>query len=190
VLFPAQHRYAEDYALWCRLSRLGRVVCPTQVVYRYRQHPLSITGRNKPEQDECAAAIRHEYQSQYLRPCVPRELGEAAARLWRESGSGPLTENVPAVLSTLTELRINFLAYVRQRYGPTDEARLEAEVDGALNDRLAYWLFRSLRSQQWNACGDLLSAARKRGGGTRTSARALALAVRAIKGKFSEIPRG
>jgi glycosyltransferase involved in cell wall biosynthesis len=188
VLYSPQYFWAEDYALWCRLSRLGRVVCPAHVVYRYRQHALSITGLKKPEQDECAAAIRHEYQSHYLRPCVSGELGEAAARFWRERGSAYFSENIPAVLSTLTELRINFLAYIRQRYGPTDEARLGAELDGAFRERLAYWLFRSLRARRWNACRDLLSAARERGEGTSTSARALALAFGAATRKFPGIP--
>ena len=42
VLFPATHRYAEDYGLWCRLSRFGRVECPAEIVYRYRQHVINL----------------------------------------------------------------------------------------------------------------------------------------------------
>ena len=38
--FPERYSYAEDYKLWWILSRLGRVVCPEQIVYRHRQHPI------------------------------------------------------------------------------------------------------------------------------------------------------
>ena len=175
VLYSPKYFWAEDYALWCSLSRLGRVVCPAQVIYRYRQHSSSITSRRKPEQEECAATIRYEYQSEYLGPGVSRETAAELSRFWRADGSRPLTESIPTLSSTLAELRASFLAYVEQRYGLTDSARLEAEIDKALGDRLGYWLFRSLRFQQGNTCRDLLSLARARREVMSVSANALAL---------------
>src|SRR5262245_10157638 len=82
VLFRARRRYAEDYDLWCRLSRLGRVICPSDTVYRYRQHASSITTRLKHEQFECMSQIRHEYQAEYLRSDVSRAAADDVARFW------------------------------------------------------------------------------------------------------------
>jgi len=180
VLYSSTYFWAEDYALWCHLSRLGRIVCPAQVVYRYRRHALGITGRNRAEQDECAAMIRDEYASEYLRSRRPRETLAELSRFWHREGSRRLTENVPTLCSTLAELRAGFLAYVEQRYGPSDRGRLERELAGALGDRLSYWLFRSLRLQDGRACRDLLSIARARGEVLSISTSALALAGGAI----------
>jgi Glycosyl transferase family 2 len=180
VLYSAKYFWAEDYALWRRLSQLGRVVCPAQVIYRYRRHPLSITSRREREQEECAATIRYEYQSEYLRPAVSRETAAELSRFWRADGSRPLAGSISTLYATLADLRAGFLAYVEQRYGLTDRARLEAEIDKALGDRLGYWLFRSLRFQHGNACRALLSIARARREILSVSANAFALAAGAL----------
>jgi glycosyltransferase involved in cell wall biosynthesis len=163
VLFPAQHPFAEDYGLWCSLARLGRVVCPGQVVYRYRRHGASISSRSRAGQLESFARIRHSYQSQYLGSAVSERVTADVARFWTRDGSGAWADGVPAVLATLAELRARFLAYVGQRFGAAARARLDDEVDRDLSDRLSYWLFRSMRCRDYRACGDLLGIARSRG---------------------------
>src|SRR6266851_6734363 len=132
VLFAAKQRYAEDYGLWCRLSRLGRVVCPTQVVYRYRQHGSSITSRHKAEQDECLARLRYDYQRQYLTPAVRNDTVADVSRFWNEDGARPLGATADDIAAALGDLRMRFLAYVEGRYGISDRVALAAEIDRAL----------------------------------------------------------
>ncbi len=175
VLFPAKYLYAEDFGLWCSLSRLGRVSCPAQVVYRYRQHGVSISRRKTVEQYECLSKIRHEYQLQYLRSnAISRETAGEVARFWTGDGSRPLAEGVHRVNSILTELRANFLAYIEDRYGSSERATLEADLDKTLSERLGYWLFRSIKFRDWKALGDLLSIAGARGESVKVSGKALA----------------
>lgn len=100
VSFPATHRYAEDYGMWCSLARRGRVVCPPDVVYRHRHHETSISSSCKSEQDECFAMQRHAYQSLYSEPAArrspaatSRNSGAPAARcrsprIWTELARG------------------------------------------------------------------------------------------------------
>jgi len=185
VLFAAKYRYAEDYALWCRLCRLGRVACPTQVIYRYRQHASSITSRNKREQDECLAGVRYDYHAQYLTPGVSRETVEEVARFWNEDGARPLGARLSDINPALVDLFTRFLAYVERRYGISDRVTLAAEIDRALGDRLAYWLHRSIRFRDVRACRDLLSIATGRGDVAAVAGRALAQATRAFVRKFS-----
>jgi hypothetical protein len=162
VRFPAQYRYAEDYGLWCRLSRLGRVVCPPQVVYRYRQHESSITSRQKAEQRDCLAQMRTAYQRQYLQSHVPAETLDEVSRFWTADGRRPSPGSLRTITSIVLELRSNVLSYVDQRYGSAARADLEAEIDANLEDRLGYWLFRSMRSLDGQACVDLLALAMAR----------------------------
>jgi len=108
VLFPATRRYAEDYGLWCRLSRSGRVECPVETIYRYRQHDRSISSQQKAEQSECALQIRREYQSQYLRSARSSELTGELSRFWTLGGDRPLSEDIQDVDAMLTELRSGF----------------------------------------------------------------------------------
>jgi glycosyltransferase involved in cell wall biosynthesis len=159
VLFPERYLYAGDYELWCSLSRLGRVACPTDVIYRYRQHGLSITSRNGAEQYECLSKIRREYQSQYRQSDVSDETVEEVSRFWIADGRRSLAASLPGINSTLTELRAHFLAYIEQRYGFAERSTLEAELDDAMSDRLGYWLYRSIRLLDGRACRDLLSLA-------------------------------
>src|SRR5437867_3595436 len=70
VQFPAKHTFAEDYGLWCRLSQLGRVICPQRTIYRYRRHAASITSRRGADQAHCLAEIRYAVQSRFLPPGV------------------------------------------------------------------------------------------------------------------------
>jgi hypothetical protein len=186
ILFPAKYPYAEDYGLWCRLSRLGRVTCPAQIVYRYRRHASSITSRKRVEQDECASQIRHEYQSQYVRSDISPEASAELSRFWTMAdGRRPLDRSV-CIHSMLAEMHSNFLAYVGQRYGLLDRARLETELAGALRDRLGYWLYRSVRILDGKGCGDLLSIASARREAVNICGKAFGEAARAL---LRKVPR-
>jgi glycosyltransferase involved in cell wall biosynthesis len=181
VLFPLKHPYAEDYGLWCRLCRLGQVACPAQVIYRYRRHGGSITSLKRAEQQACLSKIRYEYQSQYLRPTVSPDSATAMVRFWiADDGNRPLGGTVPMINAILIELRSNFAAYVEQRYGLFARRTLAAEIDDVLNDRLAYWLYRSMRLLDGNACNDLLVLARATGNTMRISRNVLGLLAHII----------
>jgi hypothetical protein len=162
VLFPATHRYAEDYGLWCRLSRSGRVECPAEIVYRYRQHDRSISSQQQAEQAECALQIRRDYQSQYLRSAKSPELTAEASRFWTTGGDRPLAEDIERIDSMLTELRSGFLTYVEQRYGRPVSRTLEADLSEALDERITYWLSRSMRFLDRKAVVNLLALAKSR----------------------------
>jgi glycosyltransferase involved in cell wall biosynthesis len=183
VLFPAVRPYSEDYGLWCRLSRLGRVVSPEQVVYRYRRHEQSITSRKRVEQFECMAQIRRDYQAPYLRPDV--SISDLST-FWVTNGRRPLA-SVNTIYGIHRELLPNFLAYVERRYGPADRARLAAELDDALSDRLGYWLYRSVRFFDGRACRDVLSIARARHEAMTVSSRALGQVTAAVLGRLSSV---
>jgi glycosyltransferase involved in cell wall biosynthesis len=185
VRFPAKYRYAEDYGLWCRLSRLGRVACPTQVVYRYRQHPSSITSRHKLEQDECLASIRYDYQSRFLTPGVPRETVADVSRFWNEDGARSLGARLCDINLVVSDLCTRFLGYVERRYGISDRVTLAAEIDRALGDRLAYWLYRSIRLRDGTACRDALSIATARKEAIAIAGKTLAQVARACVRKIS-----
>lgn len=158
VLFDTRHVYAEDYDLWCRLSRLGRVVSPDAVVYRYRQHSCSITSLHKDDQQQCAEEIRREYQAQFLRSEAAAEMDAELSKFWsRKGGDRALGRRAAGIGSTFAELRCNFLEYVDERYGPDSRAALEKEIDKSLSDRLGFWLCRSLRFRDARACRDLLA---------------------------------
>lgn len=184
VVFPATYRYAEDYGLWCSLSRLGRVVTPEQVVYRYRQHDLSITGRTKAEQSACVSKIRQAYQSQYLRSDVSEEASAELSRFWLADGNRSLVGNLRGVNLLLTELRANFLAYIEQRYGRSDRTTLESQLDEALAERLGYWLYRSVQFRDRTACGELLSIAGDRQEVVNVSGKAVRRAAGAVLRKI------
>jgi Glycosyl transferase family 2 len=184
VLFPVKYRYAEDYALWCRLSRLGRIVCPAQVIYRYRQHPSSITSRETAQLDGCLAMIRHEYQTQYLRSQVSPDVTAEVARFWNGDGGHPVGVSFRRAAAISSELRSNFLAYIEQRYGPSDRADLEADIDIELRGRLAHWLFRSIRFVDAKSCFDILAIASAKRMGANVSGDALRLALVAFLRRF------
>jgi hypothetical protein len=157
VFFQTRRVYAEDYELWCRLSRLGRVLSPDAVVYRYRQHAGSITSLYKVDQHQCAEEIRREYQAQYLRSTASAETTAELFRFWNLKGDRALGRQVASIASTLAELRGNFLAYVDERYGPDSRAALAERIDKSLSYRLGYWLCRSLKFRDGGACRDLLA---------------------------------
>ena len=162
VLFPSKYAFSEDYGMWCRLARLGRVVCPAEVIYYYRKHGASISSRMMAAQQECFTAMRHEYQSPYLRSEVSREASEKVARFWAMRRF-PFGDNTLTIGTLLAELRLNFLVYVGERFGPKQRTDLDAELDAALSERLGYWLYRSIRFRDRKACADLLSLGAGRG---------------------------
>jgi hypothetical protein len=123
-------------------------------------------------------------------------LNEAAgelSRFWLADGSRPLGESVHRLNAILADLRAGFLAYVEQRYGHSDRARLEAEIDTTLTERLGYWLFRSLRFIDRRACGELLTLALARGEAANVSARAVGLltsgSLRRLRQRRSDVRR-
>ena len=187
VLYPTKYAYAEDYGLWCSLSLRGRVSCPSAVVYRYRQHDSSISGTKKAEQDECFSFLRHEYQSLYFRTKVTRDASAALSRFWTADGSRPLSEGLDRIGAMIAELTANFLTYVEQRYGPSERAAFERELDDTLGDRLGYWLYRSIRFLDGRACGEIIALAGARGVSMSVSGKAFDQAASAVLRRFRRV---
>jgi len=158
VLFPALRRYAEDYALWSRLVRLGRVVAPPQVVYRYREHDRSITTAKRAEQEMCAQSIRHENQAAYL-PALEPATSDALARFWRLVDERPLGDVVPRLHMALVALRSAFLDDIGARFGASARDEQAAEIDRQVRERLAFWLYRSTAFGDRTACRELAALA-------------------------------
>jgi hypothetical protein len=72
-----------------RVVRVKAVLLsPDAVVYRYRRHDCSITGRHKGYQQQCAQEIRREYQAQYLRSAASAETDANLSRFWTLEGGG------------------------------------------------------------------------------------------------------
>ena len=159
VEYPARQRYAEDYELLCRLAALGTVISPETIVYRYRQHQHSITCQRRVEQDECVSLIRHHRQSMYLGTGVPRSVIDALARFWLRDGARPLGSNVHRVMSTLGQLRTAFLVDIARRHGEPARAILRRSIHWSTQERIGYWLYRSIRFRDRAAVQAMFHAA-------------------------------
>ncbi len=183
IRYPAMHRFAEDYGLWCTLSRAGRVVSLPAVLYRYREHNLSITACRRPEQDACMSDIRRAYVSHYLGGVDDGVIGEAL-RFWNREADVPFTYDIRVIAAVLAELRSTFLDYVEQRYGLDDRNMLERQVERAFHERLEFWLCRSLRFLDGTATGELLSLAREKGAALQVSGQAISSLVTAAAQKL------
>jgi hypothetical protein len=175
VRFRSDRAYAEDYALWCRLARLGEIASPDAVVYRYRRHPGSITARHRAEQDACADAIRLEYQSLYSSPPLSAPESRDLGRFWRMEGTRPFGARFDVVASHFARLRDGFAAYVAQRYGEAAAQQIAAGADSDFHARLGYWLYRSCRFLDAAGCRGVLAAARNARATGATGAAALRL---------------
>jgi glycosyltransferase involved in cell wall biosynthesis len=187
VLFAERFRYAEDYALWCALSRRGRIVCPDQTVYHYRQHAASISQSQRAEQDDCLATMRREYQAEYVP--TGRALSASVARYWMVSGERSVGSELKAVDAALGRLRDRFLEYVERRYGLVDRSRLDRDLRCATRQRLAYWLYRSLRRRDQTAFGDALALAIERRQIFNVSGGAARLAANSAFARFAQLGR-
>jgi glycosyltransferase involved in cell wall biosynthesis len=181
VLFPTRHRYAEDYWLWCHLSRLGAVVCPESIVYRHRVHPGSISSRNRTQQSKCASRIRREYQSSYLDPDVTSDAIVELSRFWTRDGRRPLGANIREILAMLASLRNRFLDYVLERYGLPAMKVLDAEIDEAMTERLAYWLVRSAWHREASSVRDLITSSAAMRETTKVAFKALNEVIRVLR---------
>ena len=170
IRFPERHPYAEDYGLWCTLSRMGAVVCPASVVYRYRRHRQSISVERRAQQHACMMDIMKQYRSLYLQSAPAEETMQEVSRFWDADGGSPLATDVRQLTTDLTALRVGFLAYVEQRYGPRDAAALAAELDRTTTSRVAYWLYRSMLFGEGAACLRLASLAVERRQSLRVAA--------------------
>ncbi len=162
VLFPTRERYAEDYGLWCELARTGRVVSPSAVIYRYRQHPSSISTGHRAEQLACASRIRHRYQCQYLPASTSETATAEATKFWTRGDRRMSREAMRRASALLADLRAGFLSYVTQRYNAEASVRLTEQLDREVGQRLSYWLFRSMCYLDYPACRDVIRIARAR----------------------------
>ena len=189
VLFPEKCLYAEDYGLWCSLTQRGRVACPAQIVYRYRQHAASITSREKLEQDHCLSRMRHEYQSRYLSSDVSCETSTELARFWKARNTSSIGRPLKHLVAVFDELRANFLARIEDRYGAADRATLESEIDHIVGDRLGYWLYRAIRTVDGRAGKEVLDIARSEGQSLRVTRRATMLAASVVLRKLRHAGR-
>ena len=141
ILFDEGCRYAEDYRLWCRLSRMGRVNCPPQVIYRYRRHGSAISTRDLMDQTDCVCDIRSAYQAEYFGSDSRPGLTDGDRGLLAQDGRSFLTGKPEpcgryprypsAPLSSATE----------GRFGVGARAALDAQIQTELTERFGYGCF-------------------------------------------------
>jgi glycosyltransferase involved in cell wall biosynthesis len=162
ILYSEARRYSEDYGLWCRLCRVGRVASPASAVYRYRRHNSSISSQRRAEQDECFSQIRHEYQMTYLGRTLSRDSSQSLSMFWKHDGSGLLRHDAAEITSLAERLRAIFLDYIAERYGAQNRLRLERDLAELFDQRLAYWMFRAIRALDYDACREWFAIAAHR----------------------------
>jgi glycosyltransferase involved in cell wall biosynthesis len=184
VFFSERRRYAEDYELWVRLSRLGRVVSPAGVVYRYRRHGESISSSYRAEQRQCFEDIRFAHVSGLLGAAVSRDMLDETARLWNmEKQDSPPSMREGWTL--LDRIKREFLPYVARRFGAAAAESFDDQIARALDDRLSFWLLRALRRGDPSSGWRILSTAHRRGRASRVGRRAMVLlgsaAVRRVR---------
>lgn len=156
VFFSEDYPYAEDYALWCDLCRLGKVVCPSQVVYSYRRHKSSISSRKAAEQSDCGTKIRRAHQRRYLSSSIGPNDAIELTEFWLGEGCVPTGGRARHIASTFVDLRTNFLRDIARRHGPADSTVLCAEIDRMLIKRLGHLLLRSVWSLDLRAWLELM----------------------------------
>jgi len=162
VRFPCRRRYAEDYALWTSLIQRGRVSCPSDIVYRYRQHSDSITSLRAREQADDASEIRAEYQRQFIDSRRSRAESDVLARFWDMSAGRLQDGDMETVTARFVTLTATFLAYVDSRYGASARKALAIQLDAAVRRRLGFWAFRALRAGDFRGVRDVRAIARQR----------------------------
>jgi hypothetical protein len=146
VRFPTTHLYAEDYELWCLLCRQGRIVCPTEIVYRYRRHGAQVSTARWTEQQRCLALIRHQHQMNYLPAGTSFEAADALTRFWMREPGDAIADKLPEIGALLSDLRSRFLSDIEKRHGPAERTAIERVLEDALDERLAFWLYRAIRA--------------------------------------------
>ena len=114
---------------------------------------------------------------------MPTDTVAEVSRFWNEDGGRPLGATVGDIDPVLGDLRTRFLAYVERRYGISDRVALAAELDHLFVERLAYWLYRSIRFRDRRACRVLISSAVNRKEMAGVAGKALAHAARACARK-------
>jgi hypothetical protein len=189
VLFPARQTYAEDYGLWCNLSRRGRVLSPSAVIYRYRRHESSISATKRSKQHECFRALRHEYQSLYL-GTLSANTSAAISQFWVGGGDRPLPTDLRRTEPVLAELMANFLCYIGRRYGTAVRQALELQIDSRFAERLGYWLYRSLRYLDAKAFREVIALAGAKAARRDAIISALEQAARALSVRMRRSTEG
>jgi len=64
--YDERYRYSQDYELWWRMARIGRLYHIPRVLYRHRQHETSVTSRHGETQIEYAQEIRRQVIREWL----------------------------------------------------------------------------------------------------------------------------
>jgi hypothetical protein len=135
------------------------VVCPDQIIYRYRQHSSSISRSQRGRQHECFVEMRREYQAECLERSLDADLSIELSRFWNREGKRPYAVDVKRAHAVLIELQGSFLEYIQRRYGAEESTKLRVDLDAALGSRLGYWLYRSAWFADRRACSEILALA-------------------------------
>lgn len=76
LLYDERYKYAQDYDMWCRMSRVGKIAVVTEPLADIRIHDSAITSEKRDEQDDAAAAITAEQFKHH----TGREIAKGEAR--------------------------------------------------------------------------------------------------------------
>jgi hypothetical protein len=93
--YDERYRFSQDYELWWRMARIGRLYNIPQVLYRHRQHETSVTSRHGETQKTNAQEIRRRVMREWL---ADPQGYEEVIRRWSEDD--PAVDSLPDDFAT------------------------------------------------------------------------------------------
>jgi len=132
------YQYSQDYELWCRLSKVGKIAILPEILLRQRNHNKSVSAEKRSEQYAYVLEQIKLNVKQLTGEELRLEDAENLRKFWVHPAGIPLSEQQVDALNV--RLRSIYQAFIQQyKHHPVDHSKLRNQIPTLIGHQFLAW---------------------------------------------------
>ncbi|BAY87273.1 glycosyl transferase family protein [Calothrix parasitica NIES-267] len=129
------YRYSQDYELWCRIVKLGKILILPEILLQQRRHEGSISKSKTEEQNAYAFAVTRQNISQLIGKEISLEEAKYLMYFWVTFSP---SRKAPMIHSRIKEIK---KAFIEQKKSQSfSEENISLKLDNLIGNQFVRWI--------------------------------------------------
>lgn len=141
-------RYSQDYELWCRLVKVGKIVILPEVLAQQRRHDESISNKKTSEQKTYSLNQVRDNLKQLIEEEISIEQAEELRGFWLGRWWGHFFPNGSKAEVLDNRLKKISQAFIQQNSGVNSSSEMSLQLNTIIENQFIFWLQASLNRQE------------------------------------------
>ncbi|MCU0532598.1 MAG: glycosyltransferase [Hydrococcus sp. Prado102] len=146
------YRYSQDYELWCRLVKVGKIAIVSEILLQQRFHQTSISAQKSGEQEACLLMQVEKNLENILNEALEQNEVKELHGFWIGHFWSAYFPDIKRVDIVQTRLKKIYRAFIKQYLSPNSpQPEILSEIRNSIGQQYIYWLKDIKGKPDWSA---------------------------------------